>query len=259
MSNASGRVIKGIFGLQLAIGLALVAGDLSLGVPSLPGRDRAPAMDQPVRPGDQTRRYRPRDLPDTPNRSFPATPDMPDRLVLEDTTLDGRSVVRMTGSIAPGDADRVPDLLSERFEAEDPPEALLLHSPGGSVEDALALGRTLRSLDLTTEIASGDVCLSACPYLFVGGARRVVDRDGSVGVHQHYFGENTVQPAFLAVEDIQRGQGRVMAYLDEMGIDPLMMQHALGTPPESIYVFIPEELERYGVTSPPEDGTAEAG
>ena len=249
MTATPGTVIKGIFALQLLIGVALIAGDLSFGLPGLPSTQRAPGMDQPVRPGDQTRRYRPRDLPDVPNRPFPATPDMPPRLVLEDAELDGRDVLRMVGSIAPGDGDRVAVLLDQRFQVDDAPEALLLHSPGGSVEDALALGREIRRLGLAVEIAAGDVCLSACPYLLAGGAERSVDPDGSVGVHQHYFGENSVQPAFLAVEDIQAGQGRVMGYLDEMGLDPLLMQHALTTPPDSIYIFVAEELERYGIVS----------
>ena len=37
-----------------------------------------------------------------------------------------------------------------------------------------------------------------------------------------------------------------MTYLDEMGIDPLVMTHALSTPPDQIYVLLPKELERYG-------------
>ena len=81
--------------------------------------------------------------------------------------------------------------------------------------------------------------------MLAAGTERHVHKDGFVGVHQHYFGENIALPAFLAVEDIQRGQGAVMAYLDEMGIDPLVMQHALVTPPEEIYVLLPEELETY--------------
>lgn len=43
-----------------------------------------------------------------------------------------------------------------------------------------------------------------------GGTKRRVEQDASIGVHQHYFGQNSVQPAFMAVEDIQRGQGFVM-------------------------------------------------
>ena len=63
-----------------------------------------------------------------------------------------------------------------------------------------------------------------------------------------FFGQSTLLPAFVAVESIQRGQGEVMAYLDEMGIDPLVMQHALITPPDEIYVLLPEELRAYRIT-----------
>ena len=255
MTATPGTVIKGIFALQLLIGVALVAGDLSVGVPGLPSGPRAPAMDQPVRPGDQTRRYSPRDLPDVPDRPFPATPDMPPRLVLEEAALDGRDVLRMVGTIAPGDGERMAELLERRFATDSAPEALLLHSPGGSVDDALSLGRQIRRLGLTVEIAAGDVCLSACPYVLAGGRSRRIDPEGSVGVHQHYFGENTIQPAFLAVEDIQAGLGRVMGYLDEMGLDPMLMRHALATPPDAIYILVAEELERYRVASP-DDGSA---
>lgn len=45
----------------------------------------------------------------------------------------------------------------------------------------------------------------------------------------------------FAVEDIQRGQGDVMVYLIGMGIDPALMRHALATPPDGIYLLLPEE------------------
>ncbi len=244
---APGRVIRGIFALQLAIGLALVWGDISAGVPRLQFGPAAPDLDQPVRPGDQTRRYAPRERRDVPNRPFPATPDMPDRLAIETARIDGRPVLRMIGQIAPGDGDRVPDLLAEQAGQEAAPAALLLNSPGGSVSDALAIGRAIRRLDLRTEVAAGDVCFSACPYLLAGGTTRAVDPAGAVGVHQHYFGESGLLPAFLAVEDVQHGQGVVMAYLDEMGVDPLLMQPALTTPPDEIYILLPAELARYAL------------
>ena len=107
---------------------------------------------------------------------------------------------------------------------------------------------------------SGEVCYSACPYLFAGGETREIEEGASIGVHQHYFGQNTYLPAFVAVEDIQRGQGEVMVYLDEMGIDPLVMQHALTTPSDEIYVLLPEELDRYGfATGEDTEAAAEAG
>jgi hypothetical protein len=51
------------------------------------------------------------------------------------------------------------------------------------------------------------------------------------------------------VEDIQAGQGEVMLYLDAMGIDPLVMRHALITPPDEIYILVPQELRDYGFVS----------
>jgi len=127
-----------------------------------------------------------------------------------------------------------------------------LHSTGGSVADALEIGRTLRDAGLDAAVPAGRLCLSACPYILAGGVTRAVGEGAAVGVHQHYHGENSYLPAFLAVEDIQRGQAEVLAHLARMGVDPLVMVPALSTPPAEIYVLVPEELERYRLVAPPE-------
>lgn len=245
MTASPARVIKAIFALQIAIGVALVAGEISFGLPVLPGSDRAPGLDRPVSPGDQTRRYDPAALPDRPGRTLPGPADMPDQLVLEEAQGGSARRLRLAGIIAPGDGARIAGLLAERVAGRDSGAALLLHSAGGSVDDALEIGRAIRALGLATEVAADGACLSACPYMLAGGSRRSVADGASVGVHQHYFGESTVLPAFLAVEDVQRGQARVMGYLEEMGVDPLLMRHALATPPDTIYLLVPEELQRY--------------
>lgn len=234
------RVLMGILIFQLGLGGLLVIGDMQgLRLPRF-GPD-APRLTEPVRPGDQRRTFRPdRDRPSVQPARNPG--ELPDRLVL--TQEDG-STYRLEGSISAGDAPRLIDLI----DAANPrPETLILQSPGGSVSDALDLGRHLRTLGVTTQMLAGEFCLSACPYLLAAGTTRSIDKDASVGVHQHYFGENTFLPATFAVEDIQRGQGEVMVYLDKMGIDPLVMQHALSTPPDEIYVLLPSELEKYGFT-----------
>lgn len=238
-----GALIKGILGAQLAIGLLLVGGDMAAGWQGIGWRPAPPKIDQPARPGDQTRRYRPFDRPARPDGTpFPITVDMPDRLSVETLTIDGAQALRLVGQVAPGDGLRIAERLDEAA-----PRQIFLNSPGGSVSDALELGRHLRAGEFDVSVARGDICLSACPYMLAAGVTRDVDAEGVVGVHQHYFGENIVQPAFLAVEDIQRGQAEVMIYLDEMGIDPLIMRHALATPPNEIYVLLPDELRRYGM------------
>ena len=61
-------------------------------------------------------------------------------------------------------------------------------------------------------------------------------------MHQHYFDESVILPAFLAVEDIQYGQAITMEYLIDMGIDPSLLVFTLKTPPDEIYVLIKDEL-----------------
>lgn len=229
--------------VQMVLAGGLLARDFLEVAPTLALPARAPAFDAPVAPGDQTRRFAPVRRPFRPGTPVPGfdAADMPSRLLIEERP-DGR--VRLTGEIVEGDADRFAEWLAGRGEAP-LPEAVLLHSPGGSVSDAIAIGRALRMAGLATTMEAGAVCLSACPYMLAGGVARTVSRTAKVGVHQHYYGEQTFLPAFLAVEDIQRGQAAVVVYLDDMGIDLRLMAPAMATPPEDIYLLLPDELRDY--------------
>lgn len=242
----TGTVIRAVLWSQIAVGLFLVLADIGPALPSLLSPSRAPAMDMPVRPGDQTRRYDPAAWPDgpsAPTRPYDMPANLPSRLIFDVADIGGAPVLTMIGAIRAGDAKRFSDWLGE--QGDDLPVRVTLNSPGGSVSDALAIGKRLRADKRETQVLAGDICMSACPYVLAAGVARRVDHEAAVGVHQHYHGENTLLPAFVAVEQIQAGQGRVLEYLDEMGIDPMLMRHSLATPPKEIYVLLPEELETY--------------
>lgn len=232
------RTLSAVLLFQVGIGALLILGDVRQSPLSMPFfGPQTPRLSEPVRPGDQRRTYTPdRDRPTT--RPTREAGDLPDRLTL--TREDGQ--YRLEGTIAPGDADR---LISQIDEADPEIETLVLQSPGGAVVDALTLGRHLRTRGIATEVLAGEICYSACPYLFAGGETRSASDEASIGVHQHSFGENTLLPAFIATEDIQRGQAEVMTYLDDMGLDPLVMRHAMSTPADEIYILLPEELRQY--------------
>ncbi len=237
------RVLLAVLGLQLGLAVFLAGRDVIAALPQMAWPSSQPQLTTPVVPGDQRRRYAPRDtpLPDagpgSPERPFRNTADMPQRLEFH---REG-DVLRATGGIEAGDAKR----FQEELAREEGLSRVRLNSPGGSVSDALEIGRGLRAAGLETVMGAEDVCFSACPYVLAGGTVRRVHADAQVGMHQHYFGKSTVLPAFLAVEDIQRGQGAVMTYLDAMGIDTLVMRHALATPPDEIYVLLADEMLDY--------------
>jgi hypothetical protein len=237
------RVLYAVLALQLGMAAFLAGRDVWATLPHLAWPSPQPQLTTPIAPGDQTRRYAPRDTPleqtrpDAPERPYRSTGDMPRRLEF----LRMGDVLRVTGAIEEGDAAR----FAKALEGEKGVTTLRLNSPGGSVQDALEIGRTIRAARLETRLEAVDVCFSACPYVLAGGRERHVHPDAQVGVHQHYFGANTVLPAFLAVESIQYGQGAVMRFLDEMGVDSLVMQHALATPPDEIYILLEAELLSY--------------
>lgn len=239
------RMLRAVLVVQFAFAAILFGGDLARVLPHLVSPSNAPALTEPLRPGDQTRRYDPSHVPtrvaNPDSRPLPVTGDMPSRLLFETTQWAGQRALAITGAIAGGDAARFADFIATHED----PEIVFLNSPGGSVSDALAIGRQLRDIGATTAMADSDVCLSACPYILAAGTTRTIPEGAWVGVHQHFFGENIALPAFLAVEDIQRGQGDVMRYLNDMGIDPLVMQHALTTPPDEIYILTRDELIAY--------------
>src|SRR5207237_979186 len=86
-----------------------------------------------------------------------------------------------TGTITPGS--------SQSFAAEvgkrgDYIKTVVLNSPGGSVADALAMGRLIRARKFATEIEAGKYCASSCPLVFAGGIERRAGERAVIGVHQ---------------------------------------------------------------------------
>lgn len=226
MSSPHG-VIRAVLLSQVVLGLAIVAIDLRDNA-----ANTAPGLFSPG-DGPGIRPYRPDQRPLEPGA--PAMRPMPSMLEFADA--DG--AITITGQIAVGDADRFATWLEQTR-----PEGrrVMLDSSGGSVADALAIGRTIRTAGYDTVIENGAVCLSACPYVLAAGMSRTAAAGGVVGVHQHYFGKNTMLPAFMAVSDVQRAQASVMDYLDEMGVDLRLVIHALRTAPDDINILSPDQM-----------------
>ncbi|MFN7004142.1 MAG: hypothetical protein ACK4NW_12025, partial [Roseinatronobacter sp.] len=241
-------MLRAMLALQVGLAGMIVLSDFQRLAPGRFHNSSAPPASVPVQPGDQTRRYSPRSVPDDrPARpDFPRGPDTPARLRFTESVVDGAESVSLEGRIAPGDGDRFEDYLAGRASV---PDEIVLHSPGGSVHDALQIGRVIRAGGWPVTIQDGAACFSACPYILAGGAQRRVSQGALIGVHQHYFGESTILPAFLAVESIQRGQAEVLVYLDEMGIDLRLMARAMQTAPDSIYILVEAELTDFGMAT----------
>lgn len=166
-------------------------------------------------------------------------------------TLGGGGTLMAEGSIEPGAAARLAAELQARGEYV---KTVSLNSPGGALDDAMEMGRLVRSKGLATEVADGALCASSCPLFFAGGKKRLAGAKSAVGVHQFYAvatpDQRPAEPA-QAMSDAQMTTARITRHLGEMGVDPAAWLHALDTPPRALYYFSVEEMSRYRLATGP--------
>ncbi len=145
---------------------------------------------------------------------------------------------------------------------------LVLDSDGGSVLGTLALGRTIRRLDMITTVGRTKIlppaddgaryaalapdaqCESMCAFLLLAGSRRYVPHQAQVLVHQIWLGKKRKQALDMnySAEElnvVQRDIGRLAQYTIEMGGGIELLEIALRVPPwEPLYRLTNEELGR---------------
>lgn len=160
-------------------------------------------------------------------------------------TLTSGGVLALTGTIDPGAAQRVADEVAAHGEYI---RTVALDSPGGAVEDALAIGRLIREKGFATSVAAGALCASSCPLVFAGGKQRLATAQSAIGVHQIYAAAPTgsltsrLAAAGNAMSNAQTLTAEISRYLAEMGVDAEVWLRALETPPDRLSYFSADEL-----------------
>src|SRR5262245_8206200 len=160
---------------------------------------------------------------------------------------------------------------------------LAIDSDGGSVLGAIALGREIRKLKLTTTVgrlvdlptegkdgaravlSPNADCESMCAFVLLAGVRRLVPADARVMVHQIWLGDRREDPtaANYSAEDlvlIQRDIGRLAQYTAEMGATADLLDLALRIPPwEPMHALTRAELKRTRLTTIEDPETPASG
>ena len=115
---------------------------------------------------------------------------------------------------------------------------LLLNSPGGYVDDALVVAHKVKDRGMSTLVASGMGCYSACSYIYFAGQNREVE--GELGVHQI-----SAEVADLVLA--QTTLADVLAALDEFEVTQSIITVMLQRPPAEMYIFSADEVSRLGI------------
>ncbi|WP_425909072.1 hypothetical protein [Nitrobacter sp. TKz-YC02] len=141
---------------------------------------------------------------------------------------------------------------------------VVLDSGGGSVNDAIALGRRWRELGVRTTVGASVVvktvagdraavlpeayCESMCVFVLLSGKTRYVPERAHVRVHQIWMGDRAddARAASYTAEDlmiVERDIGRLAKYTFEMGGSGDLLHLALSVPPwEALHELSPAEL-----------------
>jgi hypothetical protein len=235
-ARAEALVLRAIFVALLVLTATVLGRDL------MEQLDGAPLF-APETPWPSAEPYLPSSRPGEadPGRRAGTTPE---ELLRAPMTLELLAGGRLeaVGTITPGTADRLADELARRGDYV---ETVVLDSPGGSVQDALAMSRMIRERKLDTAVETGALCASSCPLVLAGGVDRRAATDAAVGVHQI----TTVKTAGLTLPgtepDLVRAQrvsAEIQRHLVEMGVDAEVWFHAMETPPREMYYFTSDEL-----------------
>jgi hypothetical protein len=142
---------------------------------------------------------------------------------------------------------------------------VVLDSSGGSVNDAIALGRRWRGLGLLTTVglsvlnhtAQGDrgtvapqaYCESMCVFLLLSGKTRYVPEGAHVRVHQIWMGDRAddAKAATYSAQDlmiVERDVGRLAKYTFDMGGAGDLLSLSLSVPPwEDLHELSRQELQ----------------
>jgi hypothetical protein len=141
---------------------------------------------------------------------------------------------------------------------------IVLDSSGGSVNDAIALGRRWRNLGALTTVGTSvqtntaqeapanmapvAYCESMCVFLLLSGKTRYVPETAHVRVHQIWMGDraNDAKAAVYSADDlmiVERDIGRLAKYTFDMGGTGDLLLLSLNVPPwEDLHELSREEL-----------------
>lgn len=238
-----GLLMRGaFFGLLAAAGAFLFVDvrEMSLANAALPGHDPM-TTDAPILPPALTD-----GVPQAPPVEPESTPEALRQPMRFELTSGG--VLQAQGAIDLGAADRFAEEIAARGEYV---KAVSLNSPGGSVEDALAMAKLIREKGLDTRVATRALCASSCPLIFAGGVARQAAKDAILGVHQVFNAGETRPSPEQAMSSAQNTTARIARHLDEMGIENGLWLHALETPPDRLYYLTPEEMAEFKLVTEP--------
>lgn len=137
---------------------------------------------------------------------------------------------------------------------------VFLNSKGGSVDEALEIGKMIRKYQLVTAVAQGDECLSSCFILLMSGITRSISSNyvqdfGSaskydvskenvpIGVHRMYYETKAFSEISAEEANViyRKKQNEIESYLRNVGTPDYLIDKMNNTSSDDMYILTRSE------------------
>jgi ATP-dependent protease ClpP protease subunit len=154
------------------------------------------------------------------------------------TSKEGKDIIILRGEIAPGDTEKLRNLIVAANQGGRMVSGVRLTSNGGNLLEGVNLADVIRTAKIATVVPNGSKCASACFIAFAAGQEKFVSYQANVGVHGaadqngKEAGDATVAMAKI---------------VKELGVPPSIIGRMVVTPPTEVVWLSPSELQSMGV------------
>lgn len=165
------------------------------------------------------------------------------------------SKIRIYNNIHQGDAKQFHALViaaKERNKAiglnsvDGMPLMVILDSTGGSVNDSIAIGQEIRSINpFTVNVDKGSVCVSACVFILAGAPSKRVE--GLVGIHRPYYEFDSALTPGAQKQQYSAMEKRIKHYLESVNVPTGLYDTMFRIPPEQMRYLTFKEMQDYNL------------
>ena len=165
-------------------------------------------------------------------------------------TVEGNVRLRISGEIIKGDFSKFVSILRQEAFVS----TLYLDSAGGDVVEAMRIGDLVKKIGLGTSVMKGNICASACFFIWMYGAPRFasffnVQKDEyAIGLHRPYVLNPKVdQKSIERQRDVQKA---IASILEENFIPRRLIDVMMSRSSREIYWLNGEDIDQLGEYTP---------
>ncbi len=146
------------------------------------------------------------------------------------------TVVTLKGKIIPGDAERFVSAVENLGKV-----VVAASGPGGSVNEALEIGATIRQRNFATQVLPDMECYSACALVWISGARRYMSNSSTIGFHAAWTLHNG------EMREAGMGNAEIGSFLTHLGLRVEAIRFITQAPPDKVALLTTQIARTLGI------------